>query len=292
MSPFDHYMYVLECEDGSLYTGYAVDVEARVAAHQAGRGAKYTKAHAPVTLAAQARFFSKERAMSAEARFKRLSRTQKKALLALADAEPFEDVLRRELPGFGEDTAAEFVRRNLAENVDAGYRDFQSRLMPTVDARTVVGVRTPVLRTIAKGLARRPDAHDFLRSLPHRLFEENQVHALAIGLERDYDVAMGLYRDFLPYVDNWATCDQLPVKVLAQRPDETLAQVRLWLSSGACHTVRFGVLFPTLRCNERVVIANIHHGVLRLKATARRADRRRRSAASRPVEPHRGGRAR
>ena len=84
MKPFEHYIYILECGDGSLYTGYTTDVEARVSAHQAGTGAKYTKSHAPVRLIAQARFYSKERAMSAEAHFKQLDRAQKDALLAKA----------------------------------------------------------------------------------------------------------------------------------------------------------------------------------------------------------------
>ena len=110
---------VLECGDGSLYTGYTTDVTTRLAAHQAGSGAKYTKSHAPVRLMAQARFYSKERAMSAEALFKRLDRGQKDALLAKAADTPLEDVLRAELPGFDEDTAGEFVCRSLAENVDA-----------------------------------------------------------------------------------------------------------------------------------------------------------------------------
>lgn len=78
MKPFEHYIYILECGDGSLYTGYTTDVEARVSAHQAGTGAKYTKSHAPVRLIAQARFYSKERAMSAEAHFKQLDRAQKR----------------------------------------------------------------------------------------------------------------------------------------------------------------------------------------------------------------------
>lgn len=241
MSALEHYMYVLECGDGSLYTGYAVDVEARLVAHRAGRGAKYTRSHAPVRLAAQARFFSKARAMSAEALFKRLPRDRKDALLAQAMGEPFEEVLRRELPGFGSDTAEEFVCRSLAGGIDAGYRDFMARLMPTVDPVRVVGVRTPVLRAIARELARRPDAPSYLRALPHRLFEEMQVHAFAIGLERDYDAALALYDRFLPHVDNWATCDQLPVKVLAKDPGRTLQKVGEWLASGDCYTVRFGI---------------------------------------------------
>lgn len=241
MTPFEHYMYVLECGDGSLYTGYTTDVDARVAAHQAGTGAKYTKAHAPVRLVAQARFYSKERAMSAEARFKQLDRANKDVLLAKAANTPLEDVLCVELPGFGEDTAGEFVCRSLARNVDLGYRDFHARLVPTVDKKTIAGVRTPALRTIAKELVKRDDVDAFLKTLPHRLFDENQVHAFAIGLERDYDTALALYERFLPFVDNWATCDQLPVKVLAKRPDETLEHIERWLASRHCYTIRFAM---------------------------------------------------
>lgn len=241
MGPFDHYLYVLACGDGSLYTGYTVDVAARVAAHQAGTGAKYTRAHAPVRLLAQARFFSKSRAMSAEALFKRLPREGKDALLAQAEHEPFEDVLRRELPGFGEDTASEFVCRGLAEHVDPTYRAFMAKLIPTVDTARVAGVRTPDLRRLAKQVARREDIASFLDALPHRLFEENQVHAFVLGLERDYDAALARYERFLPYVDNWATCDQLPVQALGARPGETLEHVERWLASGRCYTVRFAI---------------------------------------------------
>lgn len=241
MPPFDHYMYVLACGDGSLYTGYATDVQARLAAHQSGRGAKYTKSHAPVSLVAYARFYSKARAMSAEAHFKQLSREQKDKLLERSKHEPLEDVLRRELPGFGEDTAVEFVCRSLANHVDPNYAAFMRPLVPTVDPRRLVGVRTPQLRKIARELYRRDDASDFMRSLPHVLFEENQVHAFAIGMEREYERAIELYDLFLPHIDNWATCDQLPVRVLAEQPDRTLECVRRWMSSEHGFTVRFGI---------------------------------------------------
>lgn len=237
----EHYMYVLECGDGSLYTGYTTDVPARLAAHRSGKGARYTRSHLPVRLIARARFYSKSRAMSAEAMFKRLSRERKEALIALAATEPLEDVLRRELSELGSETAGEFVCRSLSEHVDPGYRAFMTRLIPTVDPGRVAGVRTPALRAIAKELARRGDAEGFLRSLPHGLFEENQVHAFTIGRERDYDEAVKRYEAFLPYVDNWATCDQLSTKVLARRPDETIALVERWIGTGECYFVRFGI---------------------------------------------------
>lgn len=241
MSPFDHYMYVLACGDGSLYTGYATDVQARLAAHQSGRGAKYTKSHAPVHLIAQARFYSKARAMSAEAHFKRLSREQKDKLLEQSKQEPLEDVLRRDLFGFAEDTATEFVYRSLAGHVDSDYAAFMRRLVPTVDPRRIVGVRTPNLRKIACELHRRNDAEGFLRSAPHALFEENQVHAFVIGMEREYGRALELYDLFLPHIDNWATCDQLPVRVLAKQPARTLECVRRWMSSGHGFIIRFAI---------------------------------------------------
>ncbi len=90
-----HFMYVVRCADGTLYTGYSPDVESRVAAHNAGRGAKYTKARRPVELVASAAFATKHEAMSAEWHFKRLTRARKEELLGLAAGEPLEDVLAR-----------------------------------------------------------------------------------------------------------------------------------------------------------------------------------------------------
>ena len=116
MPQFEHYMYVLECSDGSLYAGYATDVDRRVATHQAGKGAKYTKARLPVRLLAKARFYSKERAMSAEARFKRLSRGEKDRVLGMAAESSLEEALASELPGFGEEPALELVDRLIFEN--------------------------------------------------------------------------------------------------------------------------------------------------------------------------------
>lgn len=135
----------------------------------------------------------------------------------------------------------EYVARLLAEHADPQYRDFMAKLIPTVDPATIVGVRTPELRCIAKELRRLPDAEEYLRALPHATFEENQIHAFMVGMERDFDRAVGLCNRFLPYVDNWATCDQMSIPALAKRPDETLEHVDSWLESGRCYTIRFGI---------------------------------------------------
>lgn len=89
-----HYMYVLECADGSLYTGYAVDVQARLAVHNAGKGAKYTRARLPVSLLAYAEFETKHDAMHAEYVFKQLTRNEKDALLSAASHTSFGEALR------------------------------------------------------------------------------------------------------------------------------------------------------------------------------------------------------
>ena len=95
-----YYMYVVECADGTWYTGYTDDVERRVAAHNAGRGAKYTRVRLPVALVASARFATRHEAMSAEWHFKRLTRAEKERLVGAArdGGVPFEDVLREGLP--------------------------------------------------------------------------------------------------------------------------------------------------------------------------------------------------
>lgn len=95
-----HFMYVIECADGSLYTGYSPDVQARFAAHQAGTGAKYTRGRGPLNLLAVAEFATKHDAMSAEYRFKHLSRDRKDELLAKA-AEPEADFAKLLQEEFG-----------------------------------------------------------------------------------------------------------------------------------------------------------------------------------------------
>ncbi|MGN0776641.1 MAG: DNA alkylation repair protein [Candidatus Ventricola sp.] len=124
---------------------------------------------------------------------------------------------------------------------DVPYRDFQRKLIPGLDPETIIGVRTPQLRRLARQLRGTPEAADFLAALPHRFFEENQVHAGLIMQEKDFDACLALVNSFLPYVDNWATCDGLSPKALRTDLPRLLDSIRVWLASDHPYTVRFGV---------------------------------------------------
>ena len=134
-----------------------------------------------------------------------------------------------------------WVRERLVAARDESYAAFMRPLMPTVEPDRIIGVRTPELRRIAKEAARRADVRDYLVVLPHPSFEETQIHAFVISATRDYDEAVAQLEAFLPFVDNWATCDQLSPKVLARRPQDTLALARGWMASGQPYIVRFGI---------------------------------------------------
>ena len=135
----------------------------------------------------------------------------------------------------------EEIREELFSLQDTAYRDFQSRLTPTVDASTAIGVRTPALRALAKRVVKREDVGAFLGDLPHAYFDENQLHAFVISELRDYEVCLQEVERFLPYVDNWATCDQMSPKVFKRHRAELLEPIRRWIASDATYTVRFGV---------------------------------------------------
>lgn len=127
------------------------------------------------------------------------------------------------------------------ENRDEKYAEFQAKLIPGTDAKKVIGIRTPALRKFAKQMIRREDADDFLSDLPHKYFDENQLHAFMISEIKDYDECVARVNEFLPYVDNWATCDQMSPKVFKKHKPEILKEVKKWIKSGHTYTVRFGI---------------------------------------------------
>lgn len=135
----------------------------------------------------------------------------------------------------------EDIRAELRRLQDIKYRDFQSKLIPTIDPDTVIGVRTPELRKYAKTLVKKENIQEFLNELPHRYFDENQLHAFIISEIRDYERCVEAVIQFLPYVDNWATCDQMSPKVFKKHRKELLEQIKVWIKSDRTYTARFGI---------------------------------------------------
>ena len=133
------------------------------------------------------------------------------------------------------------VQKELFDMQDEGYRAFHSKLIPTIDPDRIIGVRTPQLRSFAKGFAKQPEAAVFLQQLPHDYYEENNLHAFLIEQIKDYETCVAQWNRFLPYVDNWATCDMPSPKVFKKHLPELLIQIRQWLDSGETYTVRFGI---------------------------------------------------
>ena len=133
------------------------------------------------------------------------------------------------------------IRKTLISMQDEKYRVFQVKLFPTVDPETVIGVRTPDLRSYAKKLLKEEGISAFLSDLPHRYFDENQLHAFIISEIKDYGKCMGEVNRFLPYVDNWATCDQMSPKVFKKNRPQLLKQIRIWLKSDRTYTIRFAI---------------------------------------------------
>lgn len=124
---------------------------------------------------------------------------------------------------------------------DEEYARFQQKLIPNVPEEHFIGVRTPLLRKLAKRLVREPDWGGFLNALPHTYFDENQLHAFGISETKEFSVCIAEVERFLPYVDNWATCDQLSPKCFARHKAELLPYLQKWLASGETYTVRFGL---------------------------------------------------
>lgn len=133
------------------------------------------------------------------------------------------------------------IQTKLFELQDLGYKDFQGKLIPTVNPDTVIGVRTPALRKLSKELSREPEIGEFLKRLPHDYYEENNLHGFLIEAVRDYDTVICLLTEFLPYVDNWATCDLMSPKVFKKHLPELYGEIQNWLKSGQTYTVRFGI---------------------------------------------------
>ena len=136
---------------------------------------------------------------------------------------------------------AEEIRKELKKQQDPKYRDMQIRIIPTVKAEAILGVRTPALRSYAKQLSKREDLREFLDDLPHSYFEEDQLHAFIISEMKDYEACITELESFLPHVNNWATCDQMSPKVFKKHRNELLKRIKKWIRSKETYTIRFGI---------------------------------------------------
>ena len=135
----------------------------------------------------------------------------------------------------------EEIRQSLFELQDIKYRDFQAKLIPGKDTEMMIGVRTPELRKLAKQMLKWEEIGEFLRDLPHRYFDEDQLHAFIVSGIKEYGKCMEELMRFLPFVDNWATCDQMSPGVFKKHRQQLLAEIREWLGSEHTYTVRFGI---------------------------------------------------
>lgn len=124
---------------------------------------------------------------------------------------------------------------------DKKYRDFQAKLFPTLDSNSFIGVRTPELRKLAKEMIKTNHYSSFLEELPHWYFDENQLHAFIISEIKDYETCIDYLNKFLPYVDNWATCDQMSPKTFKNNHNKLLKEIRVWIKSKETYTIRFGI---------------------------------------------------
>ena len=124
---------------------------------------------------------------------------------------------------------------------DEKYRDFQSKLMPTVPKEKIIGIRTPLLRKFAKDFSKNPEAEVFIGNLPHEYYEENNLHAFLLEYINDFDGCAEEVTKFLPFVDNWATCDSMSPKIFGENKEKLCGYIEKWLSAKDAYSVRFGI---------------------------------------------------
>lgn len=133
------------------------------------------------------------------------------------------------------------LHEKLFELRDTEYRDFHAKLIPGVPKEKIIGIRIPILRKFAKEYVKTADAQEFIKILPHEYYEENNLHMFIIAAIRDYDSCVAETERFLPFVDNWATCDMSLPKSFSKNKKDILKHAKIWIDSGETYTVRYGI---------------------------------------------------
>lgn len=133
------------------------------------------------------------------------------------------------------------LQEELFKLQDTAYRDFHSSLMPGVDKEAVIGVRIPVLRKFAKEYAKSGETEQFMRELPHKYYEENNLHMMLIAQIKDYDKCISETEKFLPYIDNWATCDSPLPKCFDKNKEDIIVRAKNWIATDDTYVKRYGM---------------------------------------------------
>ena len=135
------------------------------------------------------------------------------------------------------------IRKDLFKMQDLKYREFTAKLIPNVEKERIIGIRTPIFRKYVKDFFKKntEKAMDFLENLPHHYFEENNMHSFIIENINDFELTMEYTEKFLPYIDNWATCDSFSPKIFKKHSDEVYSKILTWLNSDDTYVVRYGI---------------------------------------------------
>ena len=133
------------------------------------------------------------------------------------------------------------ITKMLFELQDVSYGDFHAKLMPGIPREKIIGVRIPNLRKLAKELFKNSEWEEFIKNLPHTYYEENNLHAFIVEQIKDFKTVLSETKRFLPYIDNWATCDSFRPKVFAKNKEKLYPEILKWLESSHTYTVRYGI---------------------------------------------------
>ena len=157
------------------------------------------------------------------------------------------------------------IQKELFSLQDKKYMKFLSKLTPNVSEDTIIGVRIPEIRKLAKKLGKNDEYEDFLKELPHKYYDENLLHGAIISENKDFENCIELLNSFLPFVDNWAVCDTISPKIFKKHKKELIEKIKEWSQSDKTYTCRFGVemlmthfLDEDFKKEYLEMVANIH----------------------------------
>ncbi|WP_314014130.1 DNA alkylation repair protein [Leptotrichia wadei] len=157
------------------------------------------------------------------------------------------------------------IQKELFSLQDKEYMKFLSKLTPNVSEDTIIGVRIPEIRKLAKKLVKNNEYEDFLKELPHKYYDENLLHGAIISENKDFENCIELLNSFLPFVDNWAVCDTISPKIFKKHKKELIEKIKEWSQSDKTYTCRFGVemlmthfLDEDFKKEYLEMVANIH----------------------------------